>query len=229
MNKLTRTSVKTAAMLALGVMIAGSAMAKGDGGGNKRGGKSGGKERGPNCDELVGKDFPGQEERKEFHKAQREKIKAFHETRKESMKSARDAAKNEEDPYKVVATAKANHEKAHTEAVTFFSGIQTEGTAFMESMFSKYDVPAEKQAEILEKAKAHQTERKEMHQKHHEKVMGTLDTLAAKEDLTKKDIRKALKSVNKGRPGHGKKGDRKCGKNRDKKGGKGRGNKDNSE
>ncbi len=221
MKTLTKTTVKTAAMLTLGVMIAGSAIAKGDGDGNKRGRKQGGKDGGPKCGELAGKDMPGKEERTEFRKAQHEKIKAFHEERKENMEAAREAAKKEEDPYKVVATAKANHIKAHTDAVKFFGGMQAEGTAFMKSMFDKYDVPEEKQEKILEKAEEHREKRKEMHEKHNEKIMETLDKLADKDDLTKEDIHKALKKVHKGRPGHGKKGDReRGGKRGEKRGGK---------
>jgi len=223
MKTLTKTSVKTVAMLTLGVMVAGSAIAKG-GDGNKGDKKQRGGDKGPKCGEFAGKDMPGKEEHKEFREAQHEKIKAFHKERQEKMKAAKEAAKNEEDPYKVVASVKANHEKSHAEAVTFFGGIQAEGSAFMESMFTKYDVPAEKQAEIRKKAESRQKQRKEMHQKQHKKLVKTLDELAAKEGLTKDDVRNALKKAHKGRSGHGKKCKGKRKGDGDKKGGKGRRN-----
>jgi hypothetical protein len=216
MKTLTKTSVKTVAILTLGVMIAGSASAKGDGDGNQRGNKQG--------DEVAGKGMPGKEEHKAFRKAQSVKIKAFHKAGQEKRKANMEASKNEEDPYKIVATVKANHEKSQAEAATFFGGIQAEGAAFMESMFAKYDVPAEKQAEILERGESRREKGKEMREKRREKIMATLDKLAATEGLTKEDVHKALKNACKGRSGDGKKCKNKRKGAGNKKGGKGRGN-----
>ena len=216
MKTLTKTSVRTMAMLTLGVMIAGSASAKGDGGGKQRANKQG--------DEVAGKSMQGKEEHKAFRQAQSVKIKAFYKAGQEKRKANMEAAKKEEDPYKIVATLKSNRENAHAEATTFFDGMQAEGITFMESMFAKYDVPAEKQAEMREKGESRQKQRKEMHQKRYEKIIKKLDELATKEGLTKKDVRKALKNAREQSSERDRKGKNKRKGDSNKKGGKKRSN-----
>jgi hypothetical protein len=150
---------------------------------------------------------PWASERDEFRKGQREKVEAFMKKRHEVMKSSREAAKNEEDPKKIIAMIKSNHKKAAAEAKEFFSGIEKENDKFLTSVFSKYEVSEKEQAEIKEHVAAKRNRMKKMHKEHSKKMIEALNKLEKKDDLTKEDIRNTMREMHRGpKHGHGDKG-----------------------
>jgi hypothetical protein len=217
MNATTQRRIKTLAVIALGALVMSpyGVWAEREGSGKRHGqGADGGK---------GGSGGQGQEERTAFHKAQHEKVKAFRESQHEKRKSAHEAARGEEDPYTVVAELQANQEKHNAEAVGFGEQMHSEALAFLDSMVSKYEMPAEKQAEVKTHIDARYSDRKGRHAERYEKIKSALSTLAAKEDLTKKDIKDTMQSLH--RSGGKKGGERKEGKG-EKRGGRHRRDKD---
>jgi hypothetical protein len=216
MNSKHKTGIKTALMLTLGVMIAGSAIAEkarrcDKGGQNCRRNRQEREERGGRRD----KDCPWAAERAEFGKAQHEKISKFRESHREKMKAAREAGAKEEDPHKIVAMMKANHTEFGSEAKEFFGGIQSENEEFMNSMFAKYKVPEEEQSGIRDHIASRRDRMRKKHEARYNKIGRTIDELAAKDDLTKEDIKNAMRRGN----GRGRsRGDRSRNRNRRRQG-----------
>jgi hypothetical protein len=232
MNVKMQVGMKSALVVGLGLMIAGSAIA-GHGEGRKRGGQGKGKGQAQEecgkqkckgdkeCGQKKGghkkckgegkrghgkENCPWASERDEFRKGQQAKVKAFMSKRREVMKASKETAKNEDDPQKIIAMIKANHAKAEAEAKEFFGGMEKERDEFMTSMFSKYEVSKEEQAKIREHASAKRDKMKKMHAERSKKVAEALDKLAAKDDLTKEDIRNTMRKMHGSKRGHGEKG-----------------------
>jgi hypothetical protein len=118
--------------------------------------------------------------------------------RHKTMKSARETAKNEKDPQKIIAMIKANRAKADAEAKVFFGGIEKENDTFLTSVFSKYKVSDAEQAKIKEHAAAKRNKMKKMHEERRKKMTEALDKLAAKDDLTKEDVRNTMRKMHRG-------------------------------
>ncbi len=190
MNTRSRTTV----VLALATVIAGSALAASETEGQERKGRRDRDER------REREEHPWREEGREFREAQHEKVKAHMKAQHEAGKAFREAVHEEEDAYKAVSMLKAQRTTMHEENTAFFAGIHDENIAFLESMFAKYEVPEAKQTEIMEKIEGHVAERRADHEERYEKVVAVLDKLAAKEDLTKEDIRNAMKKLHKDCP-----------------------------
>jgi hypothetical protein len=208
MNRSRKIIRTTVCCLAIGALAAGSTFAR-----EKPDRKDGDKCQCKNKNRGGDREAPAwHEETKEFRVAQREKIKAHMEEQLEANKAVREEAWAIEDPYEVVAALKSNRISSHEANQNFFEGIHQEHVAFMESMFSKYEVPAEKQEKIKEKMEAHVGKGQEKHAEHYEAVIAALDGLASKSDLTKEQIREAMKDLHPKRGGkhgkHGKHGNR---------------------
>ena len=206
MKTSTHTSIRTAALLVLGILMAGSAIAASECEKKEKPDRRGDREeRGGRGDR---EDHPWREEGRAFREKQREKIKSHMEAQREAGEAQREAVHEEEDPYKAVKMIKSYRTKTHKKNVKFFEGVHSETLAFLESMFAKYEVPEEKQTKILEEIEGRQAARRAEHEERFDKFIAVLDKLAAKEGLTKEDIRDAMKKLHGGRPGHGRGGRR---------------------
>ncbi len=209
MKTSTNTRSRTAALLTLAILITGSAMAATDGESKEK------RKRRNQEEERGAEKHPWREEGKAFREAQREKIKAHMEAQRNGGEEFREAVREEEDPHQAVAMVKSQRTKRNEENTTFFQGIHDENVAFLESMFAEHEVPEEKQTEIMEKLEGRTAKRRDKHEERYEKAIDVLDELAAKEDLTKKDIRDAMKTLH-GNRRKGKCGGAKGGRGRDK-------------
>jgi hypothetical protein len=212
MNATYKLRIKTLALLTLGALVLSpcEVWAERDEDGKRPGRKRGASE--------VEKGQPGHEERVAFRKAQHEKGRTFYKAQREKVEAAREAARAEEDPYAVVAALKAGHEKNLAEMTAFSDESHAEALAFFESMVSKYEIPEDKQTQIKASIEERYSNHKARQDERHGKVSSLLATLAAKDGLTKKDIKEAMKSLRKG--GQQKSGGRRGGKRGE---GKGRG------
>lgn len=205
MKTLTHTHIRTASLVVLATMVAGAAIAAPAEGEEKekRGRRGDREERGDRGDR---EDHPWREEGKAFREKQHEKVRAYMETQHDAVKAQREAMRDEEDPYKAVKMMKAHRTKMQKKNGSFFEGVHKETLEFLESMFAKYEVAEEKQAEILGKVEGHYADRQAEHEERFDKFIKVLDKLAAKEDLTKKDILEAMKGLHGDRPGRGRGG-----------------------
>jgi hypothetical protein len=214
MKNLNRTNQIALICLALGTLSAGVAMAR-TGNDDSRG-------RGQECRHRKQREKPAwRQEAAAFRKAQREEAKAHFKAQREERKAAREARKAEEDPYAIVANIKQLRVQANKENTAFFEGMHNERIAFLEKMFAKYEVPQDKQSKITEQMTENAAEKKAKHEEQYKNVIEALDRLAAKSDLTKDDIRKAMKELHAKKGRGGKRANQGRGRKRGKRRGRG--------
>ena len=138
------------------------------------------------------------EEHRAFIKKQHEKVAKFFEGQREKMKAHREALRNEKDPQKVLAMIKKFHSNTTKTMKSFFQRMKTEHDKFMESMFEKYKVAEEDQKKIKARFANRAKKMKKMAEERQEQFKKAIKRLEAKEDLTKKDIMEAMRSLRKG-------------------------------
>jgi hypothetical protein len=199
MKTSTHTRIRAASLLALGILITGTALAATEGEGRQKRERSG-------RDEERGEQHPWREEAQAFHKAQREKIRTYMEAQHEAGKEFRETVRDVEDPYEAVKMIKAHRVERHKKNTKFYGGIHSDTLEFLKAMFAKYDVSEEKQNEILAKVEGHHSDRVAEHEERYAKVIDVLDSLAVKKDLTKENIRDAMKELHGDRPRRGRDG-----------------------
>jgi len=183
-------------VLAVG-LLAGTVLA----GGPDKGGKEGkARERCGKpelCKDKGGKD--GSAERQEFQQAQQERMKAFMAEQRASWQGVMQSVKSEEDPYKVLALLRVQRVAQREKAVAFHEAQWDRQMQFTGAMLEKKGVEQEHREQVLKKMVAEHETRKTEADARYAKSLKALDDLAAKENLTKEEVRAALRGSMEGK------------------------------
>lgn len=131
-----------------------------------------------------------------------EEMKARMEANREFMKTVM----AEEDAHKALAMLREHMVSGHAERVAFHEKKMDERMTEVGQKLEKENVPQEKREEILKEMIAKMEERKAEGNARYEEMLAKMDALAAKEDLTKEDIRSAMRECRPERDGKGREG-----------------------
>ncbi len=131
----------------------------------------------------------------------REQMKQRMEKHQQARRATMEAMAKEEDPYKALAIFREHAVAQHGERVAMHEEMMEKQLSSAGERFEKNNVPMEKREEILKKMIEGMEKRKAMGEAHYTEMLATLDALAAKEGLTKEDVRNAIKEARPDRPG----------------------------
>ena len=140
-----------------------------------------------------GKKFPGAGELKAYRAKQQQACKDYFKERHEENVKFRESLK-EKNPAEALPLIISNRKTQHTATKTFMTGLYDDFVTYAKEVFTKHEVPAEKQETFLAKMQEHRDEIEAKHTELYEKLIASLESLQGKEDLTWEDIKETIKA-----------------------------------
>ena len=153
------------------------------------------------CDKVDKDGKRGKEGCSAEREQEREQMKQRMEKHQQARRQAMETMAKEEDPYRALAIWRDYEVAQHGERAAMHEAMVEKRLSEAGERFEKNNVPVEKREEILKNMIAGMEKRKAMGEAHYTEMLAKLDALAAKEGLTKEDVREAVKERRKDRPG----------------------------
>ncbi len=137
----------------------------------------------------------GGEERQAFQAQQQERTRAHFKAQRESGQALMQSVMREEDAQKALGMIREHRQAQREKSKAFHDQQWEQQMQFTAGQREKQGVAPERRAEMLKKMTAAHASRQAEADSRYTALMGTLDALAAKPDLTKEDIRHALRDT----------------------------------
>ena len=160
-----------------------------------------------------GRSFAGAGEIKAYHAKQMKLRREFKKERHEGAEAHRESLKDMK-PAEALPAIISFREGEFVKTKSFMSGLHEDMVANAKEVMAKHEVPADKQAAMLEKMEGRRAKEVAKHEEMHKTLIAALEGLKGQDDLT---LQKIKSTISDAMPKHDRKHRKKDGKKREKK------------